>query len=208
MVRDRSRYGLLVSALGAVVLAISVFLPWYGVSFTARGIAAIQQLGGEVARQIGDPALQSRVAAGSRALTPFAGTEVASLNAHQVLHDLNVILLILAGLALLDALIPLARAAAAVPEGAGGAVVLLGLIAAVCVLFRIAVPPTPAGGMIALSAREGAWLALAGSIAMIVGGLWPRRVSPAASLQAPVETPAESSVEHALAGLSGWTPGV
>jgi hypothetical protein len=39
MAGDRPRYGSLVSALGAILLAVSVFLPWYGVSFTAHGIA-------------------------------------------------------------------------------------------------------------------------------------------------------------------------
>ena len=50
MVGERSRYGLLVSALGAVLLAVSVFLPWYGVSFTANGIALAQQ-GGRAGRR-------------------------------------------------------------------------------------------------------------------------------------------------------------
>ena len=59
MAGDRSRYGLLVSALGAIVLALSVFLPWYGVSFTASGIAVAEQAGDQFAAQFGNAALQS-----------------------------------------------------------------------------------------------------------------------------------------------------
>lgn len=139
MVGDRSRYGLLVSALGAIVLAVSVFLPWYGVSFVGHH-------------------------------------RLATLTAQDALGGLHVLLLVLAGLALLDALFPLARAASAVPDGAGGSVVLMGALAAACVLYRMVDPATPAGELVSLSLREGAWLALLGSLTMVAGGLWPRRV--------------------------------
>jgi hypothetical protein len=59
MVGDRPRYGLLISALGAIVLAVSVFLPWYGVSFTADGLAYAQQIGDQAAAQFGNATLQS-----------------------------------------------------------------------------------------------------------------------------------------------------
>ena len=52
MTGDRPRYGLLVSAFGAVVLAVAVFLPWYGVSFTAAGIAFAQQAGDQAAAAV------------------------------------------------------------------------------------------------------------------------------------------------------------
>jgi len=84
------------------------------------------------------------------------------------------------------------------PDGAGGSVVLVGAVAAVCIVFRMLVPPTPEGDLIALSLREGAWLALLGALAMIVGGLWPRHRSSVA---------AESRAEAAWSGLSGWSPG-
>jgi hypothetical protein len=198
MVGDRSRYGLLVSAMGAIMLAISVFLPWYGVSFTASGIAFAQQAGDQVAAQFGNAALQSYMSGLHASLGALTGQQVGAVSAHQVLHDLNVILLVLAGLAMLDALLPLARSGAPVPGGAGGSVVLLGAIAALCVLYRMVDPPAPAGGMIALSLREGAWLALLGSAAMVLGGIWPRSVSPSASADAPAH--------GAWSGLSGWTP--
>jgi hypothetical protein len=194
MAGDRSRYGLLVSALGAIVLAVSVFLPWYGVSFTASGIAFAQQLGDQVAAQFGNASMSGVHAS----LGAMAGQQFTAVSAHQVLRDLNVILLVLAGLAILDALLPLARTGAPPPGGAGGAVVLLGAVAAVLVLYRMVVPPTPAGNLLALSLREGAWLALLGSVAMVLGGMWPRCAFVAAA--------PDARVPDAWAGLSGWTP--
>jgi hypothetical protein len=162
MAGNRSRYGLLVSALGAIVLAVSVFLPWYGMSVTAHH-------------------------------------QLTAVSAHQALRDLNIVLLVLAGLAMLDALFPLARSVSSVPDGAGASVVLLGTVATVCVLYRMVDPPTPPGDLVALSLREGAWLALLGSLTMVLGGLWPRRVpSPAAS---------DVRAHTAWSGLSGSTPG-
>ena len=53
------------------------------------------------------------------------------------------------------------------PDGAGGSVVLLGAVAAACVLFRMLDPPARLEAILSLSLREGAWLALLGSLAMI-----------------------------------------
>jgi hypothetical protein len=195
---DRSRYGLLVSACGAILLALSVFLPWYGVTVTPSGIAAVEQAGSQFAAQFGDSALQSQVSAQDADLNALAGRQVTALSAHQALRDLNVVLLVLAGLALVDVLFPLARTVSTVPEGAGGSVILVGAVAAACVVFRMLVPPTPEGGLIALSLREGAWLALLGALAIIAGGLWPRH-RPADAL--------ESSSDAAWSSLSGWSPG-
>ena len=141
MTSERSRYGLFVSALGAVVLVVSVFLPWYAASFAAQG-APIARHTGEITGQ-------------------------------QALSGLAMVLLVLAGLALLDALFPIARAASGVPDGAGGAVVLLGLVASACVLYRM-VDPAQVGDALSLSLREGAWTALLGSLMIVLGGLWPR----------------------------------
>jgi hypothetical protein len=200
MAGDRSRYGLVVSALGAIVLAVSVFLPWYGVSFTTAGIGFVQQVGNQVATQFGNASMQAYVGGLHTQLAGLAGTQFTAVSAHQVLHVINIVLLILAGLALLDALFPLARAASVVPDGAGGSVAVLGTLAALCVLYRMFDPPVPAGGMISLSLREGAWLALLGSFAMILGGLWPRCLPASSSSEEP-------GVHGVFAGLSGWTPG-
>jgi hypothetical protein len=198
MVGDRSRYGLLVSAFGAIVLAVSVFLPWYGISLTVAGVSFAAHAGEQAAAQFGNASLQSYMSGIHAELGGLAGQQVAALSAHQALHDLNIVLLVLAGLAIVDALIPLARNDAPMPGGAGGSVVLLGAVAAACVVFRMIDPPLPAGGMIALSLREGAWLALLGSVAMILGGIWPRYSYTASA--------GETQMQSALTGLSGWTP--
>jgi hypothetical protein len=198
MAGDRSRYGLLVSALGAVALAISVFLPWYGVSFTSSGVAFAQRVGDQLAAQYGNATLQSYMSGVHARLGALVGQQFTALSAHQALKDLNVILLVLAGLTLLDALIPLARTGGPLPGGAGGSVVLLGAVAAALVIYRMVDPPTPAGGLLALSLREGAWLALLGSLAMALGGVWPRNTGAAAA--------PDARVSDAWAGLSGWTP--
>lgn len=199
MAGDRSRYGLAVSALGAVVLAVSVFLPWYGVSFTAAGIAIVQQAGDQIASQFGNGSLQSLMGAFHHQVGSLAGQQFTALSAHQALHVINIVLLVLAGLAMLDAILPLARAEVSLPAGAGGSVVVLGTLAAICVVYRMLHPPTPAGELVVLSLREGAWLALLGSLAMILGGLWPRAVSST--------TLSDAQVRDAWGGLSGWTPG-
>jgi len=195
MAGERSRYGLMVSALGAVVLAVSVFLPWYGVSFTPAGISFAQHVGEEVISQYGNAAAQSYVGAMHADLGSLAGRQFASVDAHEALKDLSVLLLVLAGLALLDALFPLARAAGPVPAGAGRSVVLLGCVACLCVGYRMLNPPAPAGNLLDLSVREGAWLALLGSLTMVIGGLWPR-----------YQPSAPRPAADPFAALSGWTP--
>jgi hypothetical protein len=199
MVGDRSRYGLLVSALGAMILIVSVFLPWYEISFTANGVAYVSQVGDQFVDQFGNAQLQSYLAPLHSGLAALTGQGLGAVSAHQVLHDMNIVLIVLGVLALLDALFPLARGAAVGAEGAGGAAMLLGGVAAACVLFRMVSPPTPAGGIISLSVREGAWLALLGSMMMVLGGLWPRAVA--------VPGTAERGTPDIWSGLSGWTPG-
>jgi hypothetical protein len=196
MATDHSRYGLLVSALGAALLAVAVFLPWYGLSFTTTGIAFVQHAGSEFASQYGNAQMQEAAAGLHTNLSSLAGQQFAAVSAHQVLKDISILLLLLAGLALLDALVPLVRTPA-VPDGAGGSLGLLGAVAAVCVLYRMLAPPSPDGGLVALSLREGAWLALLGSLMMFAGGLWPRAAAVAGAREPHVES---------WSRLSGWTP--
>jgi hypothetical protein len=152
-----------------------------------------------VASQFGNATLQSYMSGLHANLSGLAGQEFTAVSAHQVLKDLNVVLLLLAGLALLDALVPLARPEARLPEGAGASVVLVGSVATVCVLYRIVAPPALAGGLVSLSLREGAWLALLGSLTMVAAGLWPLLLRPRAG-------GGEARVTSAWSGLSGWTP--
>jgi hypothetical protein len=201
MAGDRPRYGLLISALGAIVLAVSVFLPWYGVSFTASGLAFAQQAGDQAAAQFGNATLQGYMGEFHANLSSLAGHQFTALSAHQALKDLNVVLLLLAGAAIVIALLALAGAgfsSTSAPDGHRAPLILLGIVAAACVLFRIVDPPAPAGGFLALSLREGAWLALLGSAAIVVGSLWPERVG--------ASDPSDAKLESVWSGLSGWTP--
>ena len=77
---------------------------------------------------------------------------------------------------------------------------MFGLIAAICVLYRMVARPLGEGELFALSLREGAWLALLGSLAMIAGGLWPRRLRERGL--------SGVEIEDVWSGLSGWTPEV
>jgi hypothetical protein len=204
MTGDRPRYGLLVSAFGAILLAVAVFLPWYGVSFTAAGIAFAQQAGSEAAAQFGNAALQSYMGEYHATLSTLAGHQITALSAHQALKNLNVVLLLLAGAAIVIALLALGGAgfsSASSPDGHRGPLALLGLVAAACVLFRIVDPPASAGGVLALSIREGAWLALLGSVAMVVGAFLPERLAARGASSSDAK-----KLQSTWSELSGWTP--
>jgi len=136
---ERSSYGLLVSAMGAIVLAVALFLPWYAAATPAHRLLP-------------------------------AAHRTSALSGWSTLGGIGPAVLVLAALALLDTLTPLARRASVVPAGAGGAVVLLGLLACALVAFRMAQPPVDA----AVSLRAGAWLALLGALTVSLGGMWPR----------------------------------
>ncbi|HEX4465799.1 MAG TPA: hypothetical protein VH025_01310, partial [Solirubrobacteraceae bacterium] len=67
-----------------------------------------------------------------------------------------------------------------------------------CVLYRMAVRPSPDANLLSLSLHEGAWLALIGAIAMVGGALWRPRLGGSRS--------PDGDVQDAWSGLSGWTP--
>jgi hypothetical protein len=194
---SRSKYGLLVSAIGAVLLAVAVFLPWYGVSFNARAIAAAEQASEQFAAQYGNAALQSHLGSLHTSLTGLVNHEVFALSAHQALSTLNVVLLIIAGLGILIALLALAGPASASSEANRVPLALLGLLGAACVVFRIVDRPSPAGELISLSLREGAWLALLGCVCIAAGALWTPRAAAARTA---------SQDGDVWSNLSGWTP--
>ena len=195
---SRSRYGLAVSTLGAVVLVVAVFLPWYGVSFTSSGIALTQRIGEQVVAQYGNAELQSQLTSLHANLSGLAGHELGSLSAHQALSTINVVLLVLAGLVSAIALLALAGPAAAASDANRLPLAVLGLLAGALVLYRIVVVPAPAGGLLSLSVREGAWLALLATVMIVAGALWP-------SLRTRDDSPQAAS-QTVWAGLSGWTP--
>jgi hypothetical protein len=193
MVEDRRRLGSLISAIGAALLAVSVFLPWYGVTLTASGAASARQALDNVAQQYGNATFQTQAKAIGLGFGAFTDHQLTTLSAHQALKYLNVILLILAAIAFLAALLRLAGI-----QTGGGQIAFVGLLATVCVLYRMVERPAPLEGVFSLSLSWGIWLAFASSVAVVVGGLWPTLTS----------SPNRSagSLTKALDGLSGWTP--
>jgi hypothetical protein len=170
MLDDRSAFGLLLAALGAFVLAMSVFLPWYGVSITASGAASAQQELATVAQQYGNPTFQAGASQLGAEFSSLAGRQVATVSAHEALKDLSPLLLILAGIALLASLLRLAGIGGLL-EGGGGQIALVGSAAALCVLFRMLSPPGAQINLVSLSLSWGIWLALLGAAAIVGGGL-------------------------------------
>jgi len=167
---DRSALGLLIAALGAAVLAISVFLPWYGVSITASGAASAQQELAAVAQQYGNTNLQTTASEVGAAFGTLAGRQVATVSAHDVLKDLSPMLLVLAGVSLLASLLRLAGIGGLIEAG-GGQIALAGGVAAIVVLFRMLTRPGGQTEFVSLSLSWGAWLALLSALAIVVGGL-------------------------------------
>lgn len=191
---DRARYGALVSAIGAAVLAVSVFLPWYGLSLTASGVQSAQQGLTATAQQYGNTAFQSEVSSLSASFGSLAGRQLGTVSAHDVLKYLDTALVILAAIGLVAALLRLADAARIGP----GQIALVGLLAGLAVLFRMVDSPAPQEAEFRLSLSWGIWLALAGSVAMIAGDLWSRGFART--------EPSGEQLAKALDGLSGWTP--
>jgi hypothetical protein len=198
MAADRSPIGWLTSALGAIVLVVSVFLPWYAVSLTAQGVAYIQQLQNEQVQRFGNATLQSELGSLHARVGALAGQQLGTITAHQAFSTISVVLLVIGGLGILLTLLPLARESSSDFDGTGPWLALLGLIAAACVLYRMAVRPVGDAVELSLPLREGEWLALVGAVALVAGGLWPRRLRPPRA--------SEAALEDAWSGLSGWTP--
>jgi hypothetical protein len=167
---DRVPFGLLVAALGAAVLAVSVFLPWYGVSITASGAASAQQELVTVAQQYGNTAFQTGASQVGAEFSALAGRQLATVSAHEVLKDIGPILLVLAAVSLLASLLRLAGVTGLFDVG-GGQIALAGGTAALFVLYRMLVRPAGQTNLVSLSLSWGVWLALLGAAAIVAGGL-------------------------------------
>jgi hypothetical protein len=167
---DRAPLGLLIAVLGAAVLAISVFQPWYGVSIVASGGATARQELAVVAHDYGNPAIETRPN-GAR-VGSLAGRQLATVSAHQTMKHVSLILLGLAGIALLASVLRLADMRGAL-RASGSQVALLGGLAAGVVVFRMVRPPDPAVNLVSLSLSLtwGIWLALLSAALVVAGGL-------------------------------------
>jgi hypothetical protein len=170
MVVDRAPAGLLIAALGAAVLALSVFAPWYGVSITASGVATARQELDFVARQYGNAGFRTRANAIEAQFSSLAGRQLTTVSARQTMGRASTILLALAGVALLASLLRLADMRGAL-AASGGQVALLGGLAAGVVLFRMVFRPHGGVNFVSLSLSWGIWLALLSAAAVVAGGL-------------------------------------
>lgn len=170
MTESRSTIGPIVAVTGAALLAVSIFLPWYGVRITASGAAYAQQALKVAAARYGNATLQTQADAIGSSFSSVAGRQLATLSAHQVLKNISIILLLLAALSFLGALIWLTGAWGTLEAG-GGQVAAVGMVATLLILYRmVARPGTPLDAY-SLSLAWGAWLALISSMAIVVGGL-------------------------------------
>lgn len=167
---QRAPLGLLIAALGAAVLAVSVFQPWYGVSITASGAATAKQQLALIAREYGNATLQAKAHGVGARFDSLAGRQLATVSAHQTMGHVSLILLALAGVALLASVFRLADLRGPL-AASGGQVALLGSLAVGTVLFRMIRPPDPAASLLSLSLSWGIWLALLSAAVVVAGGL-------------------------------------
>ena len=167
---DRSQLGFLIAALGAATLAVSIFLPWYGVSITASGAASAQQQLATVAQQYGNTTFQAGASQLGAAFSSLAGRQLTTVSAHDALKNISVILLLLAGISLVASLLRLAGISGLLEAG-GGQIALAGGVAALFVLYRMVTPPGAQTDLVSLSLSWGAWLALLSAAAIAAGGL-------------------------------------
>ena len=196
---DRAPLGLLIAALGAAVLAVSVFLPWYGVSITASGAASAQQELATVAQQYGNTAFQTGASQVGAEFSALAGRQLATVSAHDVLKDIGPILLVLAAVSLLASLLRLAGVTGLFDAG-GGQIALAGGTAALFVLYRMLVRPgRRRANLVSLSLSWGVWLALLGAAAIVAGGFLAGSAQPP---ETPGPQPSRSRPDE-LAGPRG-----
>jgi len=158
-------------AVGGVLLAISVFLPWYALTLTATGVAEAKQGLNSVAQSFGNSTFKGLVNGLGSSFDTLVGHRVATLSAHQELKVINLVLLALAAIAIVGALVRLAGTSHSSP--ARGQLALVGALATACVLFRMFSPPAPADAVFSISLTWGIWVALGSSLAVTVGDLLP-----------------------------------
>ncbi|MGA8363052.1 MAG: hypothetical protein WB709_00875 [Solirubrobacteraceae bacterium] len=197
MTEDRARTGSLIAAVGSALLAVSVFQPWYAVKLTASGVASAQQTINSIAAQYGNAAFQSQARGLGSSFSTLTGHQIATLSAHQTLKYLHIVLLILAAIAFLLALSHLAGASQPT-QTSGSQIAPIGVMATLCVVFRMIDRPAPPEEVFSLSLSWGIWLALGSCLAIILGGIWRRHTGPTNA--------SDATLRKALEELSGWTP--
>ncbi len=171
MATDRQGGQALLTLGGGVLLAVSVFLPWYGLTLTAGGAATAQQNLNSAAQQFGNSAFQNAANGIGNSFGSLVGHQLGTVSAHQALKYISIALLVLAGIAILVTMARLVGStSSAQPRGL---LALVGFAAAVCIVFRMVARPSPDADILAITLSWGAWLSLGSSLAIIVGDLWP-----------------------------------
>lgn len=170
MLGERNAVGLALATVGAAVLLLSVFLPWYGVSVTAAGASAARPEIAAVAEEYGNTTLQARLSNAGARIGSLAGVQLATVSAHEVLKRLWPVLIFLAAITLLASLFLLGGLVSLI-DSTGRQIALLGVAAGGVVAFRMYSPPTTDGNLISLSLRFGSYLALLSAVAIVAGGL-------------------------------------
>lgn len=174
MVDDRAPgAGPLIAALAAALLAISVFMPWYGVSVTAFGAAAARQEITAVAQHYGNTILQAQANRLGAEFDSLVGRRIVTVSAYQSMGRVSLILLGLAGIALLASLLRLVDARGQL-YARGDQIAFVGAVAAVVVGLRMIWKPGTGVDLVSLSLSWGICLALLSAIAASVGGLMAR----------------------------------
>jgi hypothetical protein len=169
MVGERAPIGFLIATLGAVVLAISVFQPWYGVSITASGAASAQQELATATQQYGNATSQAMARQIGAQFGALTGRQLATVSGHGASKNVSRLLLALASISLIASLLRLVGFTGLLEAG-GGQIATAGGTAALLVLFRMLSPPGAATGLVSLSLSWGIWLALLGAAAIVAGG--------------------------------------
>ncbi len=188
----------MVAAAGAAVLALSVYQPWYSLALTADGAAQAQSAFNSAAQQFGNAQLQSQASSLSSRFGALTGQEITTLSANQALKYLHVVLLILAAIAFLAAVRRLVATAHPIQADGDQTVLLIGVLAGLCVLYRMVAPPTTVEEVFTLSLSWGIWLALASCAAIVIGGALSRRAARSGA--------SSDGMEDNWKNLSGWTP--
>ena len=90
-------------------------------------------------------------------MSSLVGEELVALSAHQLLHTINVVLLVAGGLACAISLLALADPSA-IAAGGRSLLLALGIVAGALIVFRMLEPPTlPAGLSRCRCARARGW---------------------------------------------------
>ena len=170
--------GDLLAATGAVILLVSLWRPWYELRFPDEVLAQAREFSSRMG-ELGPFAQQGIDELQARGAVP--------VTAWQIFEQADTLLAVAAGLVLGLVLLNAFGALAARQDGV---IVLIGLVAAGLVAFRLVSPPgadMPAG-LDLLHPATGAYLALAGALLMAGGGMLAAMRTGAPAPAAPAQT--------------------